>query len=111
MLLPPRWELLPAVAGCTYKWSDVSQKQIVVLGGGTGTHKTNSGLKKLPDVTIRCIVSMSDDGGSTGELRVELGVLPPGDVRQNLVALSDAEELFLKVFNERVKSNGRLNGH
>ncbi|GAI13392.1 unnamed protein product, partial [marine sediment metagenome] len=56
-------------------------KNIVVIGGGTGTFTVLSGLKKyLHDLTA--VVSMADDGGSTGRLRDELGVLPPGDIRQ-----------------------------
>ncbi len=65
---------------------------IVLLGGGTGSFTLLQGLKKLtPHITA--IVSMSDDGGSTGVLRDDLGVLPPGDVRQCLVALSDTPEV------------------
>ena len=62
-------------------------KNIVTIGGGTGSFTLLSGLKKYP-VNISAIVSMADDGGSTGVLRDELGVLPPGDVRQCLVALA-----------------------
>lgn len=66
--------------------------KIVLLGGGTGSFTLLQGLKKLtPDLTA--VVNMSDDGGSTGTLRDELGVLPPGDVRQCLVALSDLPEV------------------
>ena len=57
-------------------------KKIVTIGGGTGSFTILSGLKDIPDVQITAIVSMADDGGSTGVLRDELGVLPPGDVRQ-----------------------------
>lgn len=68
-----------------------------------------SGLKKYP-VNISAIVSMADDGGSTGRLRDELGVLPPGDVRQCLVALSDESEKMRELFNYRFE-NGGLKGH
>jgi uncharacterized cofD-like protein len=64
---------------------------IVLIGGGTGSFTLLQGLKQLtPHITA--IVNMSDDGGSTGTLRDELGVLPPGDIRQCLVALSDQKE-------------------
>lgn len=66
--------------------------KLVVLGGGTGSFTLLQGLKKLTS-DITAIVSMSDDGGSTGVLMDELGVLPPGDVRQCLVALSDTPEV------------------
>lgn len=68
-----------------------------------------SGLKKYP-VKISAIVSMADDGGSTGKLRDELGVLPPGDVRQCLVALSDSSDVLRELMNYRFE-NGGLKGH
>ena len=68
-----------------------------------------SGLKNYP-VEIAAIVSMADDGGSTGVLRDELGVLPPGDVRQCLVALSESSRTMRQLFNYRY-SNGGLAGH
>lgn len=68
-----------------------------------------SGLKDYP-IELSAIVSMADDGGSTGVLRDELGVLPPGDVRQCLVALSDTPERLRELMNYRFK-NGGLEGH
>jgi uncharacterized cofD-like protein len=69
----------------------MAQPNIVVIGGGTGSFTLLQGIKKLtPNITA--IVNMSDNGGSTGTLRDELGVLPPGDIRQCLVALSDQKE-------------------
>ena len=85
------------------------KQKIVTIGGGTGSCVLLSGLKKLP-VEISAIVSMADDGGSTGVLRDELGVLPPGDVRQCLVALSHSSETLRELFNFRY-ANGQLNGH
>lgn len=82
---------------------------IVVIGGGTGTFTVLSGLKSLPH-RITAIVAMSDDGGSTGRLRTELGVLPPGDVRQCLVALSEEEKLMLELMNYRFR-DGEFTGH
>ena len=84
-------------------------KNIVTIGGGTGSFMLLSGLKKYP-VNISAIVSMADDGGSTGVLRDELGVLPPGDVRQCLVALSDSSEGLRDLMGYRFESGG-LKGH
>ena len=84
-------------------------KKIVVIGGGTGNFSVLRGLKKY-DVDLSAIVSMADDGGSTGILRDELGVLPPGDVRQCLTALSDSSRLMRSLMNYRFE-NGGLGGH
>ncbi len=84
-------------------------KKVVVMGGGTGNFTVLRGLKKYP-LELSAIVSMADDGGSTGILRDELGVLPPGDVRQCLVALSDSSRLMRSLFNYRFE-NGGLQGH
>jgi len=83
-------------------------KKIVTIGGGTGSFVLLSGLKKYP-VDISAIVSMADDGGSAGVLRDELGVLPPGDVRQCLVALSESSEKMRELMNYRFE-DGRLQG-
>ncbi len=84
-------------------------KKIVVIGGGTGSFTVLRGLKKH-EVDLSAIVSMADDGGSTGILRDELGVLPPGDVRQCLVALSDSSRLMRSLMNYRFEQGG-LEGH
>lgn len=84
-------------------------KNIVVIGGGTGVYTTLSGLKKYPH-NLTAVVSMADDGGSTGVLREEFGILPPGDIRRALVALSDAEESLSDLFNYRF-NEGTFNGH
>ncbi len=81
----------------------------MVLGGGTGNFAVLRGLKKYP-LELSAIVSMADDGGSTGILRDELGVLPPGDVRQCLVALSNSSRLMRSLVNYRFE-NGGLGGH
>ena len=81
----------------------------MTIGGGTGSFTLLSGLKKYP-VDISAIVSMADDGGSTGVLRDELGVLPPGDVRQCLVALSDSSDELRDLMNYRFDKGG-LKGH
>ncbi len=85
-------------------------KNIVTIGGGTGSYTILSGLKHLPDVSLTALVSMADDGGSTGVLRDELGVLPPGDVRQCLVALSEHSDVVRKLMSYRF-SEGTLMGH
>lgn len=83
--------------------------KVVVLGGGTGCFVTLTGLKKY-DIDLTAIVAMTDSGGSTGRLRDQLGVLPPGDLRQALVALSDSPELWRDLFAFRFE-NGDLSGH
>jgi uncharacterized cofD-like protein len=89
--------------------SHPSLKKVVVIGGGTGNFVVLRGLKKYP-LDLTAIVSMTDDGGSTGILRDELGVLPPGDVRQCLVALSNSSRLMRSLMNYRFE-NGGLGGH
>ena len=86
-----------------------STKKVVVIGGGTGNFVVLRGLKRYP-LDLTAIVSMADDGGSTGILRDELGVLPPGDVRQCLVALSNSSRLMRSLMNYRFE-NGGLGGH
>ncbi|NTU73491.1 YvcK family protein [Candidatus Roizmanbacteria bacterium] len=84
-------------------------KKITVFGGGTGSYVVLTGLKKY-EADLAAVVSMTDSGGSTGKLRDQLGVLPPGDVRQCLLALSEAPELWRKLFLYRF-ANGDLRGH
>ena len=83
---------------------------ITVIGGGSGRFTLLEGLKPLP-VQINAIVTMTDSGGSSGRLRTELGVLPPGDVRQCLVALSNSPKLMLDLFNYRFENGSSLSGH
>lgn len=85
-------------------------KNVVVIGGGTGTFTVLLSLKKYKDLNLFAIVSMADSGGSTGRLRDELGVLPPGDIRQCLVALSHSDKLMRDLFCYRYKK-GSLSGH
>lgn len=84
-------------------------RSVVTIGGGTGQFTLLSGLKKYP-LNLTAIVSMADDGGSTGVLRDELGVLPPGDIRQCLVALSESDQVVRELFNYRFDQGG-LKGH
>lgn len=84
--------------------------KIVVIGGGTGVFTVLSGLKKYP-AKLTAVISMSDDGGSTGVLREEFGILPPGDVRRALVAMSHTGDRTLSdLFNYRFEEGG-LRGH
>ncbi len=99
----------PALAPSGARASIVSMKKIVVIGGGTGTFTVLSGLKKY-DLELSAIVAMSDSGGSTGVLRDELGVLPPGDVARCLVALSSSDRLMRTLMDYRFE-NGNLKGH
>jgi len=91
----------------------VKRKKIVVVGGGTGTYQVLTGLKKYP-VDISAVISMCDSGGSTGRLRKELGILPPGDVRRAILALSDlpfARKTLEEVFDFRFEDGKTLAGH
>ena len=83
-------------------------KNIICIGGGTGTSMVLSGLKN-PDLKLTAIVTMFDNGGSSGKLRKELGVLPFGDIRQCLVSLAKKGKL-IDFFNYRF-SAGALKGH
>ncbi len=83
--------------------------KIVTIGGGTGSYASLMGLKKHP-LKLTAIVNMIDDGGSSGRLRDELGVLPPGDVRQCLVALAESSRLLRELFSYRFEDGG-LKGH
>ena len=87
----------------------MSRKKICTIGGGTGNFVLLDGLKQY-NVDLSAIVSMADDGGSTGILRDELGVLPAGDTRQCLVALSHASRLMRDLMNYRFDT-GNLEGH
>jgi len=84
-------------------------KNITVIGGGTGTFVVLSGLKNY-DYNLSAVITSMDSGGSTGKLRDQYGVLPPGDVRQCLVALSEASELWRKLFLYRFEK-GDFKGH
>lgn len=85
------------------------KKQIVTIGGGTGSFTILNGLKALP-VELTAIVSTADNGGSSGQLRDEMGILPPGDIRQAIVALAEESSLLRQLFTYRF-ANGSLHGH
>ncbi len=83
--------------------------KVVALGGGTGLPAVLRALKTHTG-NITAIVTVADDGGSSGRLRRELGVLPPGDLRNNIAALADDEDLMTQLFQHRF-STGDLGGH
>ena len=87
-----------------------SQPKIVIVGGGTGLPVLLRGLKRYP-VDITAIVTVADDGGSSGRLRDELKIPPPGDVRNVLAALSDVEPLVEQMFQHRFLHTNELAGH
>ncbi|MFO0409395.1 MAG: uridine diphosphate-N-acetylglucosamine-binding protein YvcK [Dolichospermum sp.] len=84
--------------------------KIVVLGGGTGLSTLLRGLKTY-SANITAIVTVADDGGSSGRLRQEFGVLPPGDIRNCLAALADEERLLTELFQYRFRAGDGLTGH
>ena len=83
---------------------------IVAIGGGTGLSTLLSGLKRYSS-NITAIVTVADDGGSSGVLRRELGVQPPGDIRNCLAALSREEPLLTRLFQYRFRAGSGLEGH
>lgn len=99
--------------------------KIVSIGGGTGLSALLSGLKayvgkdsvlgKRPDAywveTLTAVVTVTDDGGSSGRLREEFQILPPGDIRNCMVALAEDEHLLTRLFQYRFESGGDLSGH
>jgi uncharacterized cofD-like protein len=84
--------------------------KVVVIGGGTGLSTLLRGLKEHTS-NITAIVTVADDGGSSGRLRRELGVLPPGDFRNCIAALADAESLTTQLFQYRFSEGESLDGH
>ena len=94
-------------------------QRLVAIGGGTGLSTLLAGLKQLVGRTehqlwidsLSAIVTVSDDGGSSGRLRDELQMLPPGDIRNCIVALSEDSSLLSKLFRYRFRGDGELGGH
>jgi len=84
--------------------------RVVALGGGTGLSSLLRGIKKYTG-NIVAIVTVADDGGSSGRLREEYRVLPPGDIRQCLTALAETEPLMTELFQHRFGGDGSLSGH
>ena len=94
-------------------------QRLVALGGGTGLSTLLAGLKQLVGKTddrvwidsLSALVTVSDDGGSSGRLRDELQMLPPGDIRNCIVALSEDSSLLSRLFRHRFRGDGELGGH
>jgi uncharacterized cofD-like protein len=93
---------------------------LVAIGGGTGLSTLLAGLKRLVGKqsddsiwfkNLSAIVTVSDDGGSSGRLREELQMLPPGDIRNCMIALSEDSTLISRLFRHRFRGNGELGGH
>jgi len=94
-----------------YKKKQLSRgPKIVAVGGGTGLSVLLSGLKEYT-ANITAVVTVADDGGSSGRLRQEFDMLPPGDIRNCLVALADAPALMRELFQFRFDTNSELSGH
>lgn len=84
--------------------------KVVAIGGGTGLSTLLRGLKQHTD-NITAIVTVGDDGGSSGRLRKEQGIIPPGDIRNCLAALTDEEQLMTELFQYRFRNGNGLEGH
>ena len=88
-----------------------NKKRVCCIGGGTGLFTLLSGLKTLPGVLLTSLVNMVDDGGSSGRLRSSFGILPPGDIRRSLVALSNAPEVMNELIQYRFERGGEFRDH
>ncbi|PIC69550.1 hypothetical protein CSV77_13255 [Sporosarcina sp. P16b] len=86
------------------------KKRVVVFGGGTGLSNILRGLKRYP-IELTAIVTVADDGGSSGRLLDQYNVPPPGDIRQVMAALSDVEPMIEKMFQHRFEGSDGLKGH
>ncbi len=84
--------------------------KIVAIGGGTGLSTMLRGIKKITN-NITAIVTVGDDGGSSGRLRQEMGILPPGDIRNCIAALADDDDIVTQLFQYRFKTGEGLEGH
>ncbi len=84
--------------------------KIVAIGGGTGLSTMLKGIKKITN-NITAIVTVGDDGGSSGRLREEMGILPPGDIRNCIAALADDDDIVTQLFQYRFKTGEGLEGH
>ena len=106
-----RQKSIDAVADTVYnRWSRGRGPKVVAIGGGTGQSVLLRGLRLHTD-NLTAIITVADDGGSSGILRRELGVLPPGDFRNCLVALSEDESLLADLFQYRFDEGSGLKGH
>ena len=85
--------------------------KVLTIGGGSGQYTLLSGLRDIKNIDITAVASMADNGGSTGRLRDELGVLPPGDVLKCVIALSPLRDTAKKIMLKTLKGDRRLQGH
>ncbi|ASN04759.1 gluconeogenesis factor YvcK family protein [Virgibacillus necropolis] len=90
--------------------TEETDPRIVVIGGGTGMPVLLRGLKDLP-IRLAALVTVSDDGGSTGRIRSDMAIPAPGDIRNVIAALSDAEPMLLELFQHRFANGDGLIGH
>lgn len=106
-------------AALSVQTTHTNGQRLVAIGGGTGLSTLLAGLKRLVGKneepiwieTLSAIVTVSDDGGSSGRLRDELQMLPPGDIRNCMIALSEDSTLLSRLFKHRFRGDGELGGH
>ena len=109
--LPGRGSTERGLAEQLFKFRSLAKgPRLVAIGGGTGLSALLRGVKKYTG-NIVAIVTVADDGGSSGRLREEYRVLPPGDIRQCLTALAETEPLMTELFQYRFGGEGALAGH
>lgn len=90
--------------------SKMDKPKVVAIGGGTGMPVLLRGLKNLP-IELTALVTVADDGGSTGRIRNEMAIPAPGDIRNVIAALSDAEPMLVELFQHRFPEGNGLSGH
>jgi len=88
-----------------------SPHKVLTIGGGSGQFVLLSALRDLQDISITSVVSMTDNGGSTGRLRDGLSILPPGDALKCIIALSPLRYSAQRILLKRINGYGKLHGH
>src|SRR5581483_11326203 len=107
-------ELAPAPSSGAQHEHAARPLHVVALGGGTGLSTLLRGQPEAEDGAIAdlaAVVTVTDDGGSSGRLRTDFNMLPPGDLRNCMVALSEEEDLLTRLFSHRFRSGDSLKGH
>lgn len=107
LLKEKRKDVVHIIHRYRFRWKE---KKILSFGGGTGLSNLLKGLKEYPFFPM-AVVTVTDDGGSSGRLREELGIPPPGDLRNCIAALSESEEFLKELFQYRFKEGESLQGH